>query len=137
MVNVGKLIKQERLNKGLSLRQFAEMCNLSHSYIDKIEKFIDPRSNKPIFPTVDSLEKISNALGYTLEEFMRKSGYLPDVPENEKNNPYIAYIGVTKEAAEKGLSPDEVRQAIDFYMSVYENIKKKEEKEKKSNVNKE
>lgn len=131
MENVGKFIKKERIKKELSLRQFAELCNLSHSYIDKIEKGKDPRNNKPIYPTIDSLEKIAHALNYTLEEFLRKTGYIPDVSAEDKNNPNITYIEVSKEVAEKGLSPEEIQEAIDFYMSVYAKIKKREEKEKK------
>lgn len=58
---LGAFLKEQRGN--MPLRQFASICGVSHSYIDKIEKGRDPRSGKPLSVTVDTLRLISENLG--------------------------------------------------------------------------
>ena len=59
---LGNLIKEYRSSHNLSLRDFAQLCGLSHTYISALEKNIDPRTGKPIAPTLDSVKYISNAM---------------------------------------------------------------------------
>lgn len=48
----------------LSLREFAQRCDgISHTQIDCIERGIDPRTGKPVRPTVETLAKISKGTG--------------------------------------------------------------------------
>lgn len=77
MTRLGELIKKRRESEGLSLREFSERCSLSHSYIKNLEDG-DPRTGKSIVPTIDSLEKIAPALGMSLEELLKSTGYIPD-----------------------------------------------------------
>ena len=62
MGKLGDFIKNKRLEKNLSLREAAKLCNLSHSYINNLEKGIDSKTQKPVSPTIDSLEKLANGL---------------------------------------------------------------------------
>lgn len=78
MEKLNEFIRQKRNEKGISLRDFAKICDLSHSYIDKLEKGVDPRNNKPVIPTIDTLQKISNALNYNLVDFLKETGYLSE-----------------------------------------------------------
>lgn len=75
MTKLGDLIKKKRQSQGLSLREFADKCGLSHSYIKNLEEF-DPRSGKTVVPTIDSMEKLAGALDMTLEELLRETGYI-------------------------------------------------------------
>lgn len=59
----------------MSLRDFAEKCSLSHSYVRNIKKGFDPRTGKQIRPTVETLEKLANGLGLTLDELLRQTGF--------------------------------------------------------------
>ena len=131
MDKLGTFIKNEREKRNLSIRQFAKLCNLSNTYIGNIEKSKDPRTNNPIYPTIDSLVKISEALGFTLEDFLKKTGYIPRNESDEMNNMNKFYFEVNKEAFDKGLSPEELKVAMDFYLSVVDKVKAKEEKKKK------
>lgn len=58
----GEYIKTERLKRKMSLREFGEMCKISHTHIDSIEKGIDFRTKKPVNVTVNTINKIASAL---------------------------------------------------------------------------
>ena len=59
---LGEYIRRKRKAAKLSLRDFGVLCDLSHSYIDNIEKGIDFRTGKKICLTNDTLLKIAKAL---------------------------------------------------------------------------
>ena len=52
-MTLGKFIKQYREDNNLSLREFSKSCELSHSYISKLEKGVDSKTGKPVIPTVE------------------------------------------------------------------------------------
>lgn len=74
MKTLGDIIKKYRLDHDLSLREFSKKCGLSHTYIDKLEKGVDPRSKKPVEPTLDALEKVSIAIDLSLDELLTTLG---------------------------------------------------------------
>lgn len=71
MNELGNYIRKKREEKDLSLRDFASLCGLSHSYIDSIEKGADPRTGKPVSPTIDAIEKIAKGLGLSIFELIK------------------------------------------------------------------
>ncbi len=68
---LGDLIKEYRLHNGLSLRDFAQRCGLSHTYISALEKNIDSRTGKPIAPTLDTVKYISKGMGISIEDILK------------------------------------------------------------------
>ena len=78
-MSIGDIIKRYRAEHDLSLREFADRCNISHSYIAKLEAGIDPRSQKPVEPTVEVVSRIAAAMGMTLDELLRRSGYIKEL----------------------------------------------------------
>lgn len=68
---LGDLIKQYRHAKNLSLRDFALRCGLSHTYISALEKNIDPRTGKPIAPTLDTVKYLSKGMNMSIEEILK------------------------------------------------------------------
>lgn len=68
---LGDLIKQYRNNKGLSLRDFAKQCGLSHTYISALEKNIDSRTGKPIAPTLDTIKYLSKGMNMSIEDILK------------------------------------------------------------------
>jgi len=72
------LLRTIRTERGLSLREFSELLNISHAYLNKLEKGIDPRTGKKIIPTMDTITKIANGLNVPLEKFLSICGYLGD-----------------------------------------------------------
>lgn len=65
---LGDFIKSIRGD--MSLRDFAKLCGISHTHIDSIEKGVDPRTNKTVRPTVETLNKISLGTGVSLKELV-------------------------------------------------------------------
>ena len=60
-MTLGQMVKKARNNKGYTVRQLAEMCGVSPSYITKIEK--DERKE----PSYKVLIKLSNVLNLGVE----------------------------------------------------------------------
>ena len=84
----GKLIKDLRLKKGVSIKKLAPILGLNYTYISKIE-------NSRVSPSPEVLKKMSNYFGYDSDELLIKAGKIPsDVEEIIKNNPReaVAYL---------------------------------------------
>ena len=64
-MTLGEIVKRYREDNGISMDEFAKRCSLSKGYISMIENNINPRNNKPIAPTITSINKI--ALGMNLD----------------------------------------------------------------------
>ncbi|MEH7543038.1 transcriptional regulator [Bacillus thuringiensis] len=73
---LGEIIKNYRLSNKLSLREFAQKCDVSHTYIDKLEKGVDSRTGKPVEPTLLVIEKISNAMNISTKSLLEKIGFI-------------------------------------------------------------
>lgn len=93
---LGRLIREKRDSERLSLREFADLCNLSHSYIKNLEQS-DPRTGKKIVPTLDSLEKLAPVLGMSLEELLKTSELVKDNKKFEPSNLVLIRAGKTYE----------------------------------------
>ncbi|KFL63942.1 helix-turn-helix transcriptional regulator [Bacillus cereus ATCC 10876] len=73
---LGEIIKNYRLTNKLSLREFALKCDVSHTYIDKLEKGVDSRTGKPVEPTLLVIEKISNAMNISTKSLLEEIGFI-------------------------------------------------------------
>lgn len=65
---IDKLSAFVREKRGdMSLREFAKLCgNISHTQIDSIERGADPRTGKPVRPTVETLSRIAKGTGVSV-----------------------------------------------------------------------
>lgn len=68
--DLGKFIMKHRIAKDLSRRKLAELANISHTEIHRLEN--GERKN----PSPPLLKAISNALGVTYEDIMKAAGYI-------------------------------------------------------------
>lgn len=123
---LGDFIKQKREANNLSLRDLAEISGLSHNYISLLEKGYDPRSNKPIVPTIESLIKLSNALNVALYDFLIETGYVDSADKiNKEYNDEsfkefyelaktlgLRELIAAKEMIQRGLSLVEINKAL-------------------------
>lgn len=71
------LIKNYRDTHDLSQRQFANQCNLSNGYISILEKGVNPRTGKPVTPTIPQLKKLADGMGMTLNELFDQVDDMP------------------------------------------------------------
>ena len=73
---LGNFLKRMAREQKLSLRDFAKILGVSHAYVGKLMSGVDPRTNKPVSPTINTLLKIADALEIPRAEFLRQCGYL-------------------------------------------------------------
>ena len=67
--NLGRILKQQRLMKLLTLAKLATISSISPSYLGRIE-----RGER--FPSASVLKKIANPLGFEESELLSLAGYL-------------------------------------------------------------
>ncbi len=69
----GEFVKSRRIELGLSLRDLANITTLSHSYIDSMERGVNPKTGNPVSPTVETLFKLAQGLNVKLEDMVSMS----------------------------------------------------------------
>ncbi|EOP51819.1 MULTISPECIES: helix-turn-helix domain-containing protein [unclassified Bacillus (in: firmicutes)] len=140
MKTLGMIIREYRQEHNLSLREFATRCQLSHSYIDKLEKGIDLRNGKPVEPTLTVIEQIAKAINKEKTNLLEEIGYLNDHDQSKKAEVVDRDFEKTLNDPELGLwfkdikdaSPDkqeELRQFWEFIKNKEKN-RKPEDKQK-------
>lgn len=60
-MKLGEYLKAYREKHGLSMRALADLCGFSKAYINILEKGVNPKTGKPISPTMQAFEKIAAA----------------------------------------------------------------------------
>lgn len=73
--SLGEFIKAQRELANLSLRQLAEMANISNPYLGQIERGVYK-------PSADVLKNIANALRISAEAMYAQAGLLDENPTN-------------------------------------------------------
>ena len=68
---LSELLKEKRTEEGMSLRDFSKHLNISHAYLAKLEKGIDPRSGKEVKPTMEALQKIAIGLNVSQQYLLQ------------------------------------------------------------------
>ena len=58
-MKVGEWLKLYREQHNLSMQALADLCGFSKAYINVLEKGVNPKTGKPISPTMQTVEKIA------------------------------------------------------------------------------
>lgn len=107
---LGDIIKQYREEHQMSLQDFANLIGTSRSYIHMLEKNVNPSTNKPISPSIETLKQLAKAMNMDLESLLKQLNtdqkiYLDEEKYNEQfiktdalGNPVtdIPLLGVVK-----------------------------------------
>lgn len=82
---LGEIIKQYREAHDMSLQDFANLIGTSRSYIHMLEKNINPSTNKPISPSIETLKLLSSAMNMDLDSLLKQLDTDQDIflDENE------------------------------------------------------
>ena len=67
-MKLGLIVHNYRKTQGVSMDLFCKKSGLSKGYISMIENERNPRSNKPIRPTLPTLEKLASAMDMSMTE---------------------------------------------------------------------
>ena len=104
-MTLGEYMVSFREDHKLTQRQFANMCDLSNTYIKVIEENYNPKTGKPPVLSLATIRKIAVGMGMSLQS-------LTDIIEND-------YVSSVDEAV---LSEDE-RDLLMFYRDMSLNDK--------------
>lgn len=80
---LGDIIRQYREEHQMSLQDFANLINSSRSYVHMLEKNVNPSTNKPISPSVETLKSLANAMNMDLEVLLKKLDLEQNIYLNE------------------------------------------------------
>lgn len=121
---LGDLIKSFREKNKMSQRDFAKLCNLSHTYIAALEKNIDSRTGKPIAPTLDTVKYVAKAMNMPIEDVLhllddeQEFNLKDDAPKYDDFR-YASHNGLDTE----GLDEDDIKE-INAFIEFVKNKKK-------------
>ena len=110
-----RMIKQQRVMRGLTLERLSEMSGVSASHLGRVE-----RGER--FPSAHTLRKIARPLGSTESELFALAGYLPsesskvERPGVGRLDPYVAAV-LSQE-------PVEVQRALVIILTVLKSMAK-------------
>lgn len=71
-MNLGEIIKEYRNEHDLSLQDFANKIGSSRSYIHMLEKNVNPSTNKPISPSIETLKSLASAMDMDIDTLLKK-----------------------------------------------------------------
>lgn len=70
-MTLGDILKQYRYNNGISMDEFSKRSGLSKGYISMLENNINPRNNKPIAPTLPTVQKIASGMNFDVDTLLK------------------------------------------------------------------
>ena len=69
-MKIGEIIQNHLQHNDLSQRQFAKKCGLSNGYISMLINNANPKTGKPLIPSLSALMALSQGLGISLNELL-------------------------------------------------------------------
>jgi transcriptional regulator with XRE-family HTH domain len=91
MMTIGEYLKKYRAEHGLSQRQFAALCGVSNGYISMLETGVNTSTGQPIIPTLQTMRKISGAMGLTIHQVLSEvDDVVLDIGADEEKQPPAA-----------------------------------------------
>jgi transcriptional regulator with XRE-family HTH domain len=67
-MKLSEVLINYRTRMGISQRQLSRQCGLSNSYISFIENEMNPKTGKPIKPTMDQYKNLATGMGMTVQQ---------------------------------------------------------------------
>lgn len=121
---LGEIIKKRRKELGLSYRKLSELSGISHSHISSIEKGVEPKTKKPVRPSLEIIEKLAKGLQLDLGELLSEvsteeitypnQGFFPAKEDLLREEPR-EYIYLDPSKRGQGIPPEVLKKLADFY----------------------
>ena len=70
-MKLGVWLKKYREKNNMTMQDMANLCGFSKSYVSMLEKGINSTTNKPVSPTIQTLEKIARATGQDVDSLLK------------------------------------------------------------------
>lgn len=109
MSELGTFIKKKRTEKGMSIRRLAELSDISHTEVKRIEDGLRKQTSPQV------LRSIASAIGVPYEELMAAAGYIDEPVVKTENSTVSAGIKDTEDLNQEEI--DQVNKYIAFLKS--------------------
>ena len=70
-IKLGAWLKEYRQRHNMTMKDMAEACGFSKSYVNMLEKGVNTSTNKPVSPTLQTFEKIARATGQDIDSLLK------------------------------------------------------------------
>ena len=121
------IITDYRNQAKISQREFARRCGLSNSYISFIENEYNPRTGKPIVPTLEQYHKIASGMGLTVHQLFELLDEDSPVDLVKSDDPVAIVVPDTKlfNLVVRNMSYDDYVMVIDAFRRTEKKMKEK------------
>lgn len=127
-MKLGQLIRRYCFDHAMTYQQFADASHISKGYVSMLVNNRNPKTGKPLKPTVETYMDIASAMGMTLDELFRTIDDSPvtlttqpeeqiaddelwEIREELRRNPeYRSMLKLTKGATKKEM--EQIKQMI-------------------------
>jgi len=66
-MKLGEIIREYRTRTNISQREFSRKCDLSNTYISFLENGKNPKTGRPLVPTLEQYKKIADGMEISLQ----------------------------------------------------------------------
>ena len=124
-MKLSELILDYRKRMNISQREFSRRCDLSNTYISFLENEMNPKTKKPIIPTLEQYGKIARGMDISVQHLFElldadspvdlRSSAPKESPGEDSSRPEIRLLirGLSK------LSPAQVEQATNVFRAMF------------------
>lgn len=100
-MKLGDIVKTYRKDNDLTMREFAQRCNVSHSYIAMLEDGKNSKTGAPITPTLVTLKKIAEGMNISVDELISAAEDMPVKLEKTQQGINLQLFGAGSVARKK------------------------------------
>lgn len=123
-MKLSELIIDYRRRMNISQREFSRKCDLSNTYISFLEKEKNPKTGRPMIPTLEQYQKIATGMGLTVQQLfeqldedspvdLRAQAPAPVQPKNDDVRLLVGWLNK--------LTPEQVEQTKNVFRAMFAN----------------
>ena len=86
-MKLSEIVRNYRLEHDLSQREFAKRCGVTNSYISFIENECNPKTGRPMTPTIEQYKKLADGMSISVQELFQSLDKDAPVILNVLNSP--------------------------------------------------
>jgi transcriptional regulator with XRE-family HTH domain len=121
-MKLSTIISDYRDRMQISQREFARRCDLSNSYISFLEKDVNPKTGRPMVPTIEQYKKLADGMGISLQKLFEMldedSPVSLSSQEPEAEPPANDDIRILVQRLNK-LTPEQLAQAKSVFRAMF------------------
>ena len=129
-MKLSEIIIEYRNKMNISQREFSRKCDLSNSYISFLEREINPKTGRPMIPTIEQYKKLADGMGMSVHHLFQlldddapvdlRNYDSSDTESKSPDYPVIRNPEIRLLAKKLDMLPKEQReQALDVFNAMY------------------